>query len=466
MERSLRIGVILMAAAICLVTAVYYGSQYQQALGVVYLALFSIVPGVGGVYLLYCALRVSRELQRSLVLLVLTSWITLLAANLALAFGPFSSAGPGIGDARHSYAASQGLVPDDRSASQVLDSLRQSGLIAHRSVDRANLFNSGSGMSRSLLPLGGWSRSYTVLCNETGSWITYLSDEKGFNNPQGLWHAGSTDILAIGDSYVEGHCVSPEATLVANLRSRVPRTIGTGMAGYGPLFDLAAASEFVPELKPRVVLWFYYEGNDFSDLEREKHDSVLLSYLSRGFRQSGLACQPCVDSVLATLLVGNRIRMGPPRTTKQQGERSAVRMAKRFATLYDVRALMGLVNPYETNCCDFDYFTRALAMARDVADSSGATLHFVYLPSRQRFFTRLPWQRSLEVLARDRVLQTVNELGINVIDLLPVFEAHDHPTDLYLHRLSHYSEEGTALVAEVVLSAIRDDLVGRQPTHP
>ena len=54
-----------------------------------------------------------------------------------------------------------------------------------------------------LQPLGGIARVLTVHCNESGSWVTFQSDEHGFRNPLGLWQSGTLDIAAVGDSFTE-----------------------------------------------------------------------------------------------------------------------------------------------------------------------------------------------------------------------------------------------------------------------
>ena len=62
---------------------------------------------------------------------------------------------------------------------------------------------------------------------------------------------------------------------VALIRQHYPATINLGVSGDGPLTMLATLKEYVQFAKPRVVLWFFWEGNDLSDLqEREKFPLV------------------------------------------------------------------------------------------------------------------------------------------------------------------------------------------------
>ena len=132
-----------------------------------------------------------------------------------------------------------------------------------------------------VLPLTGVANKLTVLCNEGGDYITYYSDRHGFNNPQDVWDKSPADVVAVGDSFTQGWCVTPNKNFVALIRQRYPATINLGIEGSGPLVALAAIKEYAQSLKPKVVLWFYYEANDLSDLDNERRSALLLAYMTR-----------------------------------------------------------------------------------------------------------------------------------------------------------------------------------------
>src|SRR5262249_23245494 len=117
-----------------------------------------------------------------------------------------------------------------------------------------------------LLPLGGVSNVTTILCNENGQYTIYEADEHGFNNPRGLWSRGGIDVAALGDSFTIGGCVPHDKGFVDLIRHEHPLTINLGMDNNGPLLEFAGLREYLPSLKPKVILWFYYEGNDLQDL--------------------------------------------------------------------------------------------------------------------------------------------------------------------------------------------------------
>src|SRR5262249_53217850 len=93
-------------------------------------------------------------------------------------------------------------------------------------------------------------------------------------------------------------CV-PAGDGVADLiRDKHAATITLGIAGDGPLIELAGIEEYLAELKPRVVLWLYYH-NDLASLEAEKQSPLLRRYLEPGFRQDLAAKQERIDRALA-----------------------------------------------------------------------------------------------------------------------------------------------------------------------
>jgi hypothetical protein len=122
-----------------------------------------------------------------------------------------------------------------------------------------------------IIPFAGIANKTTVFCNENGDPTIYESDEHGFHNPRGLWNADRVDIVALGDSFTHGACVPSDKNFVALIRERYPATLNLGRKGMGPLTELATFKEYARRLRPKVLLWFYFEKNDLvPDLATEK----------------------------------------------------------------------------------------------------------------------------------------------------------------------------------------------------
>jgi hypothetical protein len=136
------------------------------ALGLIYLSV--TLPG-------YIVNRLALELGL-LLLLVPTVEIGLTA---------FAWTSPSIAEIRRFRTADRLGVPfDHRFKSQVVDDLRARGLRAYPSIPRDMLVgaNVKERVGFSLYPLSEVANSIIVECNETGQFLTYESDELGFNN--------------------------------------------------------------------------------------------------------------------------------------------------------------------------------------------------------------------------------------------------------------------------------------------
>ncbi len=99
--------------------------------------------------------------------------------------------------------------------------------------------------------------------------LTFTYNRLGFRNPTVLERA---HVALIGDSFVDGWYVSDEETVSRRLEARLGRPVANlGVAGYGILQELALLEEQTPRLKPAVVAWFLFEGNDLYDDTRFEH---------------------------------------------------------------------------------------------------------------------------------------------------------------------------------------------------
>jgi hypothetical protein len=310
---------------------------------------------------------------------------------------------------------------------------------------------------REVLPLGGISDTTTVLCNETGSWVTYEADEHGFNNPKGVWTARPIEVAIVGDSFAHGYCLPTDQHLVSVVRSGIDPTLNLGMAGNGPLLMLASIVEYLPSLKPRHVFWLYCEGNDMSNLEIEKRSQLLLRYLKPGFRQDLAELQETIDSTLTDWIerrLDTREGEGRPLNAKTT--------VPEFLRLTGSRRLLNLSYEYRL-WGDFALFRTVLGRARDEVAAWGGTLHFVYLPSRyqeQLFSDAEAVQQNIVTIA--------SGLNLPVIDIRRVFSEEGvrqsaprggrlkarSLADLGLELGAHYSAKGNRLVGETVLRSV------------
>ena len=149
---------------------------------------------------------------------------------------------------------------------------------------------------KSFFPLGGKSKATTVFCNENGAWANYKSDRYGYNNNDSVYDLESPTIILIGDSFVHGACVPQEKTIAGALREKGFKAISLGIGGQGPLLELASLVEYGQFLKPKAIVWFYFNQNDMIELNIEALYPILLKYLENDFSQNLIKRQGFIDS--------------------------------------------------------------------------------------------------------------------------------------------------------------------------
>jgi hypothetical protein len=131
------------------------------------------------------------------------------------------------------------------------------------------------------------------------------TDSRGFRNRHALDHA---DVVAVGDSFTEGDRVSDEDTWPEVLaRNSQLSVYNLGVSGLAPQEYLNNLVTYGLDLKPRIVIVMFYEGNDFVT---RKHAYRL--------HEQGLLHNSPLGSALRSLLISTFGGMKPdipPRST-------------------------------------------------------------------------------------------------------------------------------------------------------
>jgi len=380
------------------------------------------------------------------------------------------------------FAKKFGVPIDPREVTEVIGDLLKKGIDAVPSSASKILFvdqpdgtvtSAISIAGTEVIPFGAISNRVTVLlCNENGYFVSYETDEHGFPNPRGIWNRNDIDIAAVGDSYLHGYCVPPHKTLAAPIRHQYPLFLNLGMAGDGPLFMLAKIKEYLPVIKPKLVLWFYYEGNDLTDLQNERKNKLLMNYLKHNFTQDLLSRQAEIDKAIIDDLDRQSDLFKAIRQRREENSRASVRflgILPEFLKLSAVREKLNMVQGILTKELEevrdlqgqtMDLFTTILLQAKSSIGSWGGKLVFIYLPAWERYALNQPGLASSQ---RDRVLMLASNLQIPMIDIHPVFQAQSDPLSLFPFREpGHYNELGHRLVGEEV----RRVLSGIKATGP
>jgi len=350
---------------------------------------------------------------------------------------------------------------------QKLADLRKSGVSAVRSIGtpvaryEKSLVGTSGGRARApeLIALSGIARRKTVVCQDAGHWLIYDSDEHGFHNPLGLWKSGQVEIAAVGNSWTQGWCVPSNRNFVSLMRRHYPATVNLGMAGEGPLQILAIAKEYLSVLRPKVVIWFYFEGNSLQELQEEKTYEPLMRYVHTDFKQDLIGRQDEIDQLGISAGAEDRKRQ-KEREAKERVSNVAFGTLRGLIKLTSLRNAFGLV--YGTDALTqaaledltgptLELFGEIVRAVKTQVSLWGGTVVFVYLPSSERYATWTTPTLSPDSQQRTRVLRLVTEAAIPIIDLHSVFSVRGGNS---VFRNSRFNEEGNRVIAEDVVEGI------------
>jgi hypothetical protein len=373
----------------------------------------------------------------------------------------FHSADLGTKLAIRKIAQESGVHFDIRSMAEVVASRRARGEdVVIRVSPNEFLAVQPDGSRRStialngkeVLPLGRAAHRVTVWCNESGEYVLYRSDEHGFRNPRGTWAIPRMEIAVVGNSFALGACV--REGFVDRIRSHHPATLNLGMGGAGPMMQLATLKEYLPEVKPRIVLWVYGEDDDLPALRNEQRSRLLMSYLrTKDFTQGLTSLQAELDQVITRF--GEEKLRSELRAAGPPGLKEQLRALIAHGRLPYLRAR--LWSPTRNtersiDAGDLELFGEVLKQARSTVGGWDGSLYFLYLPSYTRYAEHL----SAAGRAHDAVVDMVAQLGIPVIDIDPVFRGQPDPLALFPFRhFVHYAEPGHELIAQEVLRSLR-----------
>lgn len=433
--------------------------------------------------LLFCCLLLRPRLRENLAVLLLSTGIALLGSEIVLLnFKPGNSTLWTPYNRAHlnelvKLARRYGVDYDTRRPLHVVKDLRDQGIGAVPAVYPYNLFErqpDGSLQSRiqvdgtELFALSGISDSLTVFCNEAGQWVTYQSDRHGFNNPADIWDFESLDVAVLGDSFAHGACVPANRNFSAVIREKYPATLNLGNSNKGPLMSLADLKEYAARFRPKVVLWFFYEGNDFADLIRESGSPLLMRYLERSFTQGLQHHQTDIDEALEQHWVGV---LDESRTYWPEEAAPGILGVMRFKGLRrTIRQLRNLGKSRNELEQSIDLFADIIADAKLTVSAWDGRLYLVYLPERQRFAQSRAARQGDE--KRRAVMEVATSLGVEFIDIPAVFQSSDDPLELFpFRRRGHYNEQGHRVVGETVLQYLSTAMVDdgtspHQSEHP
>jgi len=303
-----------------------------------------------------------------------------------------------------------------------------------------------------LLPMASIPGTEVVSCNESGQWQIYVADRHGFNNDDRQWDTPPV-IGMLGDSFAHGSCVSREQNMAAYLDKQFGGVLNLGVGGFGPMLELAALSEYLKPLKPPIVLWFFFEGNDLNeDLPHEYSAPVLQNYLHDADFSQDLMHRSGEVAVILRSYLDKKMTEAMNRVD------GPYENLIRYLSLDRLREAIG-VGPVLIgyNFGDLDteinQFREVIKAADQRVNSWGGRLYLVYLPESDRYLSEFG-----PSLIRQNIYQGVKNIALDehipFIDIAAAFARDSSPATLYAYPGAHFSPRGYRTAAATIADTL------------
>ena len=336
--------------------------------------------------------------------------------------------------------------------------LNQDGIDAFRFVVPVFLSDAADSGEIDLMPLAGVSDVFTPVCNEgtQRQFPVIRSDRFGFNNDDIVYAWDRDRIFLLGDSYGYGLCVHQDETLAGYMRRNGFAAISGGAAGSGPLMNFAVLSEYGPALKPKSVVWLYFEFNDLDDLRNnELRSRFLLQYLQPGFSQNLSERQNEIDGLLSPMLRPGS-RWGPLVAEYQNrqtewdvaGRPTDPELLETVRAGLDIESLATLSEAEDL----VQILIALIRRARALTESWGGSFYFAPIISQPTYRGQYQ-EKHLEA-----ILATLRADGTHIVDIDSALRDTGDPLRFFPDRpnVSHFAPDGYALAAAAILRAIED----------
>lgn len=478
-------GILFLISIFIVIVLNYSEFKFSYALTAAFLSIVGIV-------LFLLAFRLKVKVKSTIALILFYLIVALLIIEAACPYRPIITIPP------YHPLFVDGKFPkltDRRSRLEVMKDLRKQNVTTYPAFTPSDFYGEPSEIFRMggkiLFPLSSISDSMILFDNESGEWQYFISDEHGFNNPKGLYVPGEVDIVLLGDSYAQGYGVKQNENFAGVLREKYPRTLTLGIKGTGPLSQFAIFREYVETLRPKVVLWFYYEGGDMSDFGWELQQPQLTAYLNKDYSQNLINYRSELDRMSKIWLKEKELAFGKTKADPISWEEwiGRIKMTLKF---YRIRGMLLHLHfkKDSINNTPQDRSVSTLSISGDSEERKylrilndvsnrikmwGGRLYIVSIPPtvQVREGTQDPkynpnlnprydlgynpdkkyqFRRSLQVGG-------VKLPDIPVLYLYPIILSHPDPMSLYrFRRWGHYNEKGYRWIGEAVTKAIERDI--------
>lgn len=308
-------------------------------------------------------------------------------------------------------------------------------------------------------PLSNISNSKTIFCKENGHFKSIISDKFGFNNNNETYQK-QIDTTIIGDSFGYGSCVDTNENVSGNLNNLGLITLNFSSSGNGLISNYAIFREYVSEYKPKNVLLFWYEGNDFHNTQDEYNSINLRRYIeNKNFSQNLISKQEITDNNLQNFyedllnsenFVINEYELNFLELITLKNIKNVLRNGKII-----------IPNPYLFKNYNDDKFYEniikdILYSIKNDVNNWGGNVIIVYLPDYWRYEilqdANLSTIRDMNYLKKkDNFLKIINHLNLKYLDFENILNNTNNPLTFFDNQSDpHYNKKGYQFLSNII----------------
>ncbi|MDO9118324.1 MAG: hypothetical protein Q7U39_10220 [Nitrospira sp.] len=284
-------------------------------------------------------------------------------------------------------------------------------------------------------------------------------DKNGFRNDQDLAEAA---IAVIGDSYVESPMLPGSFLATTRLAELSGGAVANlGQSGYGPQQELAVLKRYALPLRPKWIVWVFYEGNDLVDaLSYENRVSALngmwnrmsLAWDRSFFLNSLMALARWIHGCVPNQRIAGNYGLMDGGDGHEQRIYFLDHTSSVVPTGQELKALQTTAN--------------TLKEAYELARSKGAGFMVAFAPTKFRVYHDiarfdgnaqgdLKWWELNDLPERLRRLVADISPDIHYIDLTPALSAAAKAKQLvFIPDDTHWTSDGHRVVAETLHHAL------------
>jgi hypothetical protein len=294
--------------------------------------------------------------------------------------------------------------------------------------------------------------------------LEFTFNAQGF---RGRTDYAAADVALIGDSFVEGWFVSDGETCADRLAAKIERPVANlGQSGYGLEQERCVVEREALRLRPRWLVWFFYEGNDLYDDQRFENTMAYLAQVreepetvARGMGYDRVRFRDASFTLNAFSVLRRFVDPLVPNRMPYVGVFRDVERGPLRVYFYD--DAVGEFGSFEQD--RLRKAARTLREGKRLCESRGVRLLVAYIPTKFRVYREYTdfeatspchsW-RTWDLPQRFAALCRAE--GIDMLDLTPVLQEEARAGRfLYVPQDSHWDRGAHELVAELLAARYR-----------